>query len=168
MLTREDAFMFREHLGVVPVERMTGGSPADTLALKRTYSEARSTMRSLGIVQRVEEVWFGGGIGDIVAVFLFRFVDLDGNEQYGWLVCGDIPWFFTPVTNGDFSKAILERYVTLGDCGQPDPASWSSVRWTPTQPNRKPPNKPLQHRRPRLLVTCTGLPLVASGCRQVS
>jgi hypothetical protein len=113
MLTREDAFMFREHLGVVPVERMIGGSPADTLALKRTYSEARSTMRSLGIVQRVEEVWFGGGIGDIVAVFLFRFVDLDGNEQYGWLVCGDIPWFFTPVTNGDFSKAILERYVTL-------------------------------------------------------
>lgn len=114
MLTRdEDALMFRESLGVVPIDRMLGHSAADTFALKQTYSEARSTMRALGVVQRIEEAWFGGGLGGAAAVFLFRFVDLDGNELYGWLICGDIPWFFTLVSDGDFSKGILERYVAL-------------------------------------------------------
>jgi hypothetical protein len=114
MLTRdEDALMFRENLGVVPVDRMLGRSPADTFALKGTYAEARSTMRTLGVVQRIEEAWFGGGVGGAAAVFLFRFIDLDSNELYGWLICGDIPWFFTLVSEGDFSRAILERYVAL-------------------------------------------------------
>lgn len=109
----EDNLIFRERLGVVPVDRILGGSPEDTFALRRMYTDARAILRALGIVQRIDEAWFGGGVGKIVAVFLFRFTDLDGNELYGWLICGDIPWFFTLVAEGDFSKAILERYVGL-------------------------------------------------------
>jgi hypothetical protein len=43
----------------------------------------------------------------------FRFVELDSNELYGWLICGDISGFFTLASDGDFSKAILERYVSV-------------------------------------------------------
>ena len=70
-------------------------------------------MQALGIVQRIEEAWFGGGLGGAAAVFLFRFIDFDGEELYGWLICGDVPWFFTLVSEGGSSKAILERYVRL-------------------------------------------------------
>jgi hypothetical protein len=109
MVDRDD----REHLGVVPIDRMLGDTPQETFALRRTYSEARATMKALGIVQRIEQAWFGGGIGEVVGVFLFRFVDLDGNDMFGWLVCGDIPWFFAPFTEGDSSRGVLERYVAL-------------------------------------------------------
>jgi hypothetical protein len=112
-MRNEETYVLREQLGVVPINMMLGAHPADTFALKRTYSQARATMHDLGIVERIEEAWFGGGVGEVVAVFLFRFVDLDGNNLYGWLVCGDVPWFFTLVADGDFSKAILERYVNL-------------------------------------------------------
>jgi hypothetical protein len=109
----EETLTIQERLGVVPVDRMLGGTPSDTFTLKQRYSEARSIVSALGVVQRIDQAWFGGGVGKIVAVFLFRFRDLDGNDLGGWLVCGDIPWFFTLVSDGDFSKVILERYVSL-------------------------------------------------------
>ena len=105
-----DDLEFRQRMGVVPIALMLGADPEDTFALKRTYSKARSILSDLPFVERIEEAWFGGGLGEIVAVFLFRF-QFENDSHYGWLVCGDIPWLFAPTIDSRSSKAILELYL---------------------------------------------------------
>jgi hypothetical protein len=75
--------------GVVPVELLAGGDDEDTALLRGMSQDAEAYLRSFSWCKEVQGSFFGGGVGGIIAVFLFNiraaqtrcgFVDLDNRR----------------------------------------------------------------------------------------
>jgi hypothetical protein len=58
--------------GVVPIERMMGDDSEDTALLGQMLEDARDYLRSFSWCESIKSAYFGGGIGGILAIFLFH------------------------------------------------------------------------------------------------
>jgi hypothetical protein len=58
--------------GVVPIEPMMGDDSEDTALLGQMLEGARDYLRSFSWCESIDSAYFGGGIGGILAIFLFR------------------------------------------------------------------------------------------------
>jgi hypothetical protein len=81
-----------EELTVVPMAEMKGDDDDDTLLLRRMADDARGFLSGFRWCSAVEKMYFGAGVGGVVAVFYCQIVraspEVDANL---WVVVGDLP-----------------------------------------------------------------------------
>ncbi len=75
---------------VVPLETLDPAEPAEACVLM-LCEEATTLMASAPWCGAVLERHLGFGVGDVIAVVLFRVVRDDGGSPWQWAVVGDVP-----------------------------------------------------------------------------
>jgi hypothetical protein len=75
---------------VVPLETLDPASPAESAVLM-LCEEATTLVASAPWCDAVRERHLGFGVGDVIAVVLFRVVRDDGGSPWQWAVVGDVP-----------------------------------------------------------------------------
>jgi hypothetical protein len=99
---------------VVPVEEMTGGDKKDIASLKEMLKEAENYLKSHQWCPEIEKIYFGFGVGDVVAVFLFKFKEkIRGTDEFLWVVVGDLPPAYFVVDRAPNPKEALEAYCEM-------------------------------------------------------
>jgi len=100
---------------VVPVEEMKGDCEKDTNLLKEMLEKAINYLESYKWCPEIEKIYFGFGIGKIVAVFLFKFKGKikDSDDEFLWVVVGDLPSAYLVIDNAPSPKEALEGYCEL-------------------------------------------------------
>ena len=84
--------------GVVPVELITGDDDEDTALLRRMAQAAEAYLRSFSWCKEVSGSFFGGGVGGIIAVFLFNIRPArPAGGSWIWIIVGDIPSAYLPL-----------------------------------------------------------------------
>ena len=90
--------------GVIPIAEMAGDDQEDTALLKESYLKARNFLLSHKWCLGIGEMYFGAGLGGIVAVFLAAIDPVPtGVNEWLWVIVGDIP----------------PAYLVLDDCPAP-------------------------------------------------
>lgn len=99
---------------VVLEQDLTGEDERETEELHVMCKEAEEYLLSFGWCPPIKRRYFGGGVGGVVAVFLFEFSQhVDGQDNWLWVVVGDVPSTYL-VTNGlDNPRDVLEEYCNL-------------------------------------------------------
>lgn len=99
---------------VVPVEEMRGDCEEDTALLKIMLEEAINYLKSHKWCPEIEKIYFGFGIGKIVAVFLFKFSEkIKGTDEFLWVIVGDLPSAYLVIDNSPSPKEALEGYCEI-------------------------------------------------------
>jgi hypothetical protein len=98
--------------GVVPVQLMKGDDEEETQLLREMSVEADEYLRSFPWCNRVLGSFFGGGVGGIFAVFLFR---IDASRPavgpWIWIVVGDIPPAYLPFEDAESPAEVFRTYM---------------------------------------------------------
>ena len=100
--------------GAVPADQMFGDSAEDTARLEADLQAARQYLLSRDWCFGIRSMYFGAGLGSIIAVFL---AELDhppnGSGEWLWVVVGDVPPAYLVVDDCPTPIAALEAYVEL-------------------------------------------------------
>jgi hypothetical protein len=90
--------------GVIPASELAGDEEEETQRLRGMEAKARKFLTGFKWCGNIREFYFGGGVGDVVAVFFARIEPWgSGVDEYLWLVVGDLP----------------SAYLVFDDCGTP-------------------------------------------------
>ena len=99
---------------LTPVSRMAGDDPTDTALLRDLLDRAEGYLRSFQWCERIEEAYFGLGVGGIVAVFLFRIRPTKPDvDEWLWVISGDLPPAYLVTDNAPNPASALQVYVEL-------------------------------------------------------
>jgi hypothetical protein len=97
---------------VVPTPAMKGDDDEDSSLLREMLLEAERYLNKLKWCARINESYFGIGIGGIVAVFLFRITPChNGVDDFVWVIVGDIPPLYITVDNAPNPACALDAYL---------------------------------------------------------
>lgn len=92
--------------------KMKGDSDKDTLLLKRMLKEAESFLCAFDWCNRVDESYFGLGVGGVVGIFLFRILPNHPDaDEWLWVVVGDLPSAYLVVDDNPTPISALEAYI---------------------------------------------------------
>jgi hypothetical protein len=98
--------------GVVPVELMTGEDEEDTAFLRGMSQDAEAYLRSFSWCKEVQGSFFGGGVGGIIAVFLFNIRPARPEvSSWIWIIVGDIPSAYLPLEDAPSPAEIFKTYL---------------------------------------------------------
>ena len=98
--------------GVVPVELMTGDDAQDTALLRRMSQDAEAYLRSFPWCKTVSGSFFGGGVGGIIAIFLFNIRPArPAMGSWIWIIVGDIPSAYLPLEDAASPAEVFESYL---------------------------------------------------------
>jgi hypothetical protein len=96
----------------MPLSEMEGDSEEDTVLLRNMASQAEAYIGSFDWCKGVKEVYFGCGVGGVMAVFYFRIVPRDADvDEYLWVVVGDIPPAYLVTDNSRTPSEALRSYI---------------------------------------------------------
>jgi len=96
---------------------MHGEDEEETKMLKVMLSEAESYIASFHWSQPIKERYLGFGVGNVVALFLFRFdKPIRETDDWLWVVVGDLPSAYFVVCR--FSLIWKDAVVELASKGQ--------------------------------------------------
>jgi len=97
---------------VVSLQQMRGEDAEETNQLHKMHESAIAFMRGFGWFKGATESYFGGGVGDVVALFLLH---IDANKSeidlWLWVIVGDLPSAYIVVTDDPTPRAALTAYV---------------------------------------------------------
>jgi hypothetical protein len=100
--------------GVVPADQIFGDDADDTLRLEADLEAARRYLLRQTWCFGIRSMYFGAGVGSIVAVLL---AELDqrpnGVDEWLWVVVGDVPPAYLVLDDCPTPIAALETYVKL-------------------------------------------------------
>lgn len=97
---------------LVPVIQMQGDSEPETKLLQQMLKEAETYLLSFEWCKSIVESYFGLGIGEVVAVFLFRIVPAKkGVDEWLWVVVGDLPPAYLVIDSNSTPLQALKAYV---------------------------------------------------------
>ena len=97
---------------VVPVERMAGDDDEDTKLLREMLRDARDYVRSFSWCESVLDSYFGGGVGGILAIFLFKISSPRPDVgEWMWIVVGDIPRAYLPLQDCSSAREVFDTYI---------------------------------------------------------
>lgn len=96
-----------------PTTQMRGEDNDETRELQRTLEEARSYLGTFTWCSRIEEEFFGFGVGGIVAVFLFRIQPVGKVDPWLWVITGDLPSAYLVTDRAPSPVKALEVYCEL-------------------------------------------------------
>ncbi len=99
---------------LIPAEQIAGADPEETGLLKEMLRGARAYMETFRWCPPIDRIYLGGGVGGVVAVFLFHFDgSIGGTDEWLWVVEGDLPSaYLVPDQAGDPASA-LDVYCQL-------------------------------------------------------
>jgi hypothetical protein len=95
---------------VVPVARLDPGHPLEAPVLARC-EEATTLVGAAPWCAAVRERHLGFGVGDTLAVVLFRVDRRDGGPEWRWVVVGDVPPAILPSGRLPTPARALEAYL---------------------------------------------------------
>ncbi len=99
---------------LVPMDELSGEDEKDTRLLRRMGEEAKQYLLSFQWCKAIENGWFGYGVGEIVAVFLFEIVPATVDiDKFLWVVIGDLPPAYLVVDESPTALDALRTYVEL-------------------------------------------------------
>ena len=96
---------------VVPIEHMRGEDPEESRLLREMAEEAEDHARAVG--GTVRQLFFGGGIGGVVAVFLAEIEEDAGLGPWTWIIVGDLPPAHLPVGVNQTPASALLAYIAI-------------------------------------------------------
>jgi hypothetical protein len=100
---------------VTPIDELAGEDQEDTTLLRKNYEEASSYISQFKWCRGVKEAYFGAGVGGIVAAFLFRIVPAGKNDEWLWVIVGDLPPAYLVTDQAPTPVDALNVYCTLLD-----------------------------------------------------
>jgi len=100
--------------GLTPISKMIGEDDEETAQLKELHLKGRAYLRGFKWCKSVTEEYFGAGVADIVAAFLFRIVPTSSDvDSLIWVIVGDIPSAYLVVDEAKTPAAALKMYIEL-------------------------------------------------------
>ncbi len=102
--------------GLIAVDKIADDDEEDTLPLREMAESARRYIAAQDWCPPITAMYFAGGIGGIVALFLVEFTTkIGGTDSRLWVVNGDLPNAYLVVEMDDNTREALERYCLLMD-----------------------------------------------------
>lgn len=99
---------------LVHADGLTGEDEEDRALLVEMLEEARSFLRRKKWCRVIKEEYFGYGVGGIIAVFLFHIDNTASpNDEYVWVVVGDLPTAYIVTDASPTPIAAISTYVSL-------------------------------------------------------
>jgi hypothetical protein len=96
----------------VPVQDLAGHDEEETLRLQKMSLKAHRYLESQSWCVCTLESCFGGGIGDVFAIFLFRIVPAhDDIDDWIWVAVGDVPSAYLPLEDAAAPGEMFHQYV---------------------------------------------------------
>ncbi len=93
---------------------MTGDCSEDTKLLRAMLAEAIQYMKSHRWCPEIAETYFGFGVGQVVAVFLFKSASkIQQKDDLLWVIVGDMPSAYLVIDAAPDAKGALETYCDL-------------------------------------------------------
>ena len=99
-------------IGVVPVLEMEGDDEEETERLRELAELAGDHLSEYDWCKSIREFFFGDGIGGIFAVFLAQLeTSRSEQDEFVWVIVGDLPFGIQPVDELKTPKAALEAHI---------------------------------------------------------
>jgi hypothetical protein len=93
---------------------MRGEDVEETALLRQMLAEARTYIGSFHWCPPISEEYLGFGIGDVIALFLFRFFKPIGEtDDWLWVVVGDLPSAYFVIDDTPNARLAAEVYCRL-------------------------------------------------------
>lgn len=98
---------------VVPASDLKGDDEEDTRLLNAMLEEAENYI----LAQKkwcggIKSKYFGLGVGEVVAVFLFEIIPKKQNvDDYVWIIVGDLPPLYITTENAPNPACALDAYL---------------------------------------------------------
>jgi hypothetical protein len=100
--------------GLVTAADLAGEDAEDTALLRSHLDEARAMLSHQGWCRRIVREFYGGGVGGIVAVFLFEIVPAEKDvARLQWVVVGDLPTACLATDGVPTAQQALSLYCRL-------------------------------------------------------
>jgi hypothetical protein len=97
---------------LVSKAKICGDDETDTVLLRKMSDEAEQYLSQFSWCSEVLETYFGGGVGGIFAVFFLRIRPKRREvDPWIWVMVGDIPSAYLPVSDCDSPVEAFETYV---------------------------------------------------------
>jgi hypothetical protein len=102
----------RSVLKVISKEQVRGDDEEDTALLLGMAEKAEQYIQSFAWCTALKEGIYADGYGGIIALFLFR-ADIKklGDDQWTWVIVGDIPSVYLDTDDYKSPHDALERYL---------------------------------------------------------
>jgi hypothetical protein len=98
---------------VVKAEALQGEDARETQQLEIMLGRAREYVESSCWCSRILDAYFGFGIGEVVALFLFEVEIQTGAREWLWVVEGDLPSAYLVTDHAPNPRAALQVYCEL-------------------------------------------------------
>lgn len=97
---------------LVPAADIVGDDEQDTVLLCKMSEDAKQYISSFPWCATILNSYFGGGVGGIFAVFFFHIRPSRSNvDPWIWIVVGDIPSAYLPVTDCESPAEVFRSYI---------------------------------------------------------
>jgi hypothetical protein len=99
---------------VMPASKMAGDDAEDTRLLRKALADAEAFLTGHAWCERIQERYFGAGIGGIVSVFLFEIIPSRSDiDALLWVVVGDVPSAYLVTDEARDPAEALAQYIAL-------------------------------------------------------
>ena len=97
---------------LTPIGLLAGEDEEDTRLLIAMSKNAETYLRSFAWCREVFDGFFGGGVGGIFAVFLFKIRPSKASiDSWIWVVVGDVPSAYLPLEDANSPAAVFQTYL---------------------------------------------------------
>jgi hypothetical protein len=96
---------------LVQADQLVAEDEDETLCLRQMHQDARTYLSSFSWCLGIQEARFGGGLGKVFAIFLFRIDARPGIDSWIWVVVGDIPFAYLPLEDCGSPLGAFELYL---------------------------------------------------------
>lgn len=97
---------------LVPVPQLYGEDEEETQLLRSMATQAESYLSGFDWCRSIKAKYFGAGVGQVVAIFLFNIVPRQAAvDDWLWVVVGDIPPAYLVVDQAKTPSTALVAYV---------------------------------------------------------
>jgi len=96
------------------IDALEGEDEEETQLLQAYAERAREYLEDFRWCTRVVDGWFGQGVGDVFAVFLFKIEPAEaGVDEFLWVIIGDVPPAYLVTDDMPDSESALTVYIEL-------------------------------------------------------
>jgi hypothetical protein len=98
---------------LTPLADMAGEDDEETALLKGAQREAAEFIASFGWVRSIRECYFGAGVGGVVAAFLFKLDLTSEDDEWLWVIVGDLPPAYLVIDRAPNGLEAIKVYCEL-------------------------------------------------------
>jgi hypothetical protein len=96
---------------LMPSRSIVGDDEQDTFLLRTMADDAKRYISSFSWCEEVLDSYFGGGVGGIFAVFFFHICPGPNVEPWIWIIVGDIPPAYLPLSDCRTPSDVFSTYI---------------------------------------------------------